>query len=121
MTISEADEIFKVWQQWFWPFHSLLDSIFRLAGIPESFLPYPKETIDEALEIMLYHYKDTMEPEILKAIEVTKSYLGMYDNDKDALDTLIKYLSGPGMIETTSNNIKQFTTEWLNWQKKQKT
>ncbi len=120
MTISEADEIFKVWQQWFWPFHSLLDSIFRLAGIPESFLPYPKNTIDEALEIILKIYGNSANPEILRSIETTKSFLSIYDNDKDVFDTFIKNLSIPGMVDITSNNIKKFTSDWIDWQRQQK-
>lgn len=119
MTISEADEIFKVWQQWFWPFHSLLNSIFRF-GIPESFLPYPKSTLYEAIDIELKLYENDANSEEYKAIEITKSFLSLYENDKDAFDTLLKNLSIPEMVETTSNNIKKFTNEWINWQKRSK-
>jgi hypothetical protein len=55
MTPIEAEEIFKVWKEWYWPCHFLLDSVFG-PGIPESFLPYPKDVLEEALNIIAKRY-----------------------------------------------------------------
>lgn len=116
MTIAEAIKIYEVWQQWFWPFHSLLFSIFQ-SNIPESFLPYPKNILYEALdEILKLYNEDSKEYE---AINFTKSsLLCFYSNDKDAFDMCLKKLEIPGMIDITVDNIKKFTSDWINWQKK---
>jgi hypothetical protein len=116
MKIEEAIKIYEVWQLWFWPFHSLLFSIFH-SNIPESFLPYPKNILYEALdEILKLHNENSKEYE---AINFTKSsLLCMYSNDKEAFENCFKKLSIPGMVEITSKNIKKFTTDWVNWIKK---
>lgn len=116
MTITEALEIFEVWKQWFWPFHSLLFSIFK-GYIPESFLPYPKNVLNEALEeILKLHDEKSKEYE---AINTTKSFLlSFYVNDKYAFEGFLHSLAMPGMVEITSENIKKFTNDWIIWQKK---
>ena len=54
MTFSEANEIFKIWNQWYWPCHFILESIF-IGKIPESFLPYQPFILEEALNIVAKH------------------------------------------------------------------
>lgn len=116
MTIAKANEIFEVWQQWYWPFHSLLFSMFQ-SNIPESFLPYPKNILYEALEEILKLYNENSKE--YEAINFTKSsILCFYTNDKDAFDMCLKKLAIPGMADITSNNIKKYTSDWISWYKK---
>lgn len=120
MTFTEAEKIFEVWQQWFWPFHSLLFSIFQ-SNIPESFLPYPKNILSESLEVILKLYDNNENSKEYEAINTTKSFLCFYVNDKDAFDRCFKKLSTPGMVQITSDNIKKFTNDWISWQNKRNT
>ncbi len=117
MTTKEADNIFKVWQQWFWPFHSLLFSLFQ-SNIPESFLPYPKDILNEALDIILQRYNQNSKE--YEAINITKSaVLSFYENDKDAFDMFLRMFEIPEMINIKSDSIKKFTGDWMNWYRKQ--
>ena len=53
MTLNEALIIFKSWQDYM----EIADKFFRLMlPIPESFLPYPADILEEALNIVAKHY-----------------------------------------------------------------
>jgi len=51
MEIKEALEIFDVFRDWFYPCHIILDTAF-MGTIPESFLPYSIDTLNEALTMV---------------------------------------------------------------------
>jgi hypothetical protein len=55
MTISEANDIFKIWKLWYWPCHFILESIF-IGKIPESFLPFTPVILEKSLNIVAEHY-----------------------------------------------------------------
>ena len=53
MTLNEALIIYKSWQDYM----EIGDKFFRLMlPIPESFLPYPADILEEALNIVAEHY-----------------------------------------------------------------
>lgn len=113
MKIEEAIKIYEIWQQWSWPFHSLLFSIFQ-SNIPESFLPYPKDVLNEALEEILNLYSTNSKE--FEAVNYTKSSLQWsFSDGKDALDLYKRKLSDPEMVEIISVNIKKYTDDWVKW------
>ena len=55
MTLDEAWKIFKVWQD----YQEILDKLHRVfTTVPESFLPYSIDTLDEALNMVAKYYFD---------------------------------------------------------------
>ena len=118
MTFDEADKIFKVWSQWFWPFHFLLNSIF-IGGIPESYLPYSQDILEEALIIVEKHYYKTGEKEISNKIQLTRSYLVSYKNDDEAFKQAAEILGDPEMRKVLLVYISKFKKDWMDWLNKQ--
>jgi hypothetical protein len=118
MTILEADEIFRVWKLWFYPTHNYLFSVF-MSHIPESFLPFPKEILEEALEKIATLYQDSGEKKLSEALRITMSFICYYTNDQIAFDMLKEKLSHNELKEAFAQNAKKFTQEWVEWIKEQ--
>jgi len=117
MTFDEAKKIFEIWQKWFWPCHPMLNSFF-LNSIPESFLPYPKDILNEALEIIREYCSERGNHKIANAIVISQVSLKFYDEDKAALELTLKNFSDPRFIEIALNKITNFKKDWLAWLEK---
>ena len=118
MNIIEADKIFKNWSKWFWPCHFILHSIF-LSKIPESFLPYPKDVLEEALNITAKLYYDAGDFQASKDIQSSIAYLYRYTKDEEALQQASKSFSNPKMRETILLYIARYKKDWTSWLGKQ--
>jgi hypothetical protein len=114
MNQSEATKIFNVWTKWSYPYHQLLFSIFQ-SQIPESFLPYPKHLLEEALNDVSKYYFDSGNYEYSKAIQNTISFLMFYSKDEDALINSAKCFSIPEMANILTDSITRFKNEWVEW------
>ena len=57
-----------------------------LTKIPESLLPYPKKTIEEALNIVAEYFHNQGNSEAVQAIQATIPFLMSYVPDKKALE-----------------------------------
>jgi len=86
-----------------------------VSNIPESFLPYPKNKIDEALSIIEENQEKSGKKEHAKAIKNTHAYLGYYIKDEKAFDELIENLKIPQMRDAIISNIKTFQKDWTYW------
>ena len=118
MEYSEANKIWNIWRGWYWPCHFILDSIF-FGTIPESFLPYPKEVLEEALNIIAKSYWDEGNKNISNDIQKVMASLMAYEKDEEALQYLAKSLSNPEMIKGTLKVIANYKKNYTNWLKKQ--
>ncbi|MBU0648937.1 hypothetical protein KJ969_02445 [Patescibacteria group bacterium] len=122
MTFDEANKIFKVWSQFFWPFHPVLFSIF-LGKIPESFLPYPQDVLEEALNIVGKHYFDVGDYKTSEAMKGSIGSLCAYVKDEDALQSaaeLFKWRCNDQKAkEAFSISIANFKKDWKGWLEKQ--
>jgi len=114
MNQSEATTIFNVWSKWAYPYHQLLFSIFQ-EQIPESFLPYPKQLLEEALNAVSKAYFDSGDYEYSKAIQNTIPFLMFYSKDEDALKNSATCFSIPGMANILTDSITRFKNEWVEW------
>lgn len=84
MNIDRAIKIFDVWREWFYPCHLMLHTIF-MGGIPESFLPYSVDDLNEALTMVANSH--VYDRKITDAIIGTRNFLSLYLNDEEALRT----------------------------------
>lgn len=72
MTLNQALVIFESWQDYM----EITDKFFRLMlPVPESFLPYPADILEEALNIVAKHYFDSGNKRMSENIKGTMSYL----------------------------------------------
>lgn len=122
MDISEAKQIFDVWCKWVWPCHSMLFAIFR-GGIPESFLPYPEDVLNEALTIMANYYYKCGNKEIAEAIIGARDYVvSFYTKDEESVEMLKKeLLEIPGTQEALLESISRYKKDWEDWLSRRKT
>ena len=99
MTINEAQVIFKSWQDYM----EIADKFKRLMlPVPESFLPYPADVLEEALNIIAKHYFDSGNKKMSENIKGTMSYLlpffmtnaetGSMRTDEEAITDMKKML-----------------------------
>lgn len=123
MTKDEADAIFKAWQEYV----EIADKFRRLMITPPpSFLPYPLETMEEALNIVAKDYFDAGNRDAAKTIQTTMmSYLGGYFlskesshlTDEQALrdmeKTLRLILSDEVLKHTVLKNLKECQKSWI--------
>ena len=91
MTLNEAEKILRSWQD----FMEIADKSFRLQlPIPDSFLPYPKEAIEEGLNIMSKFYFNSGDKKMSKLIQDTMwGYLIRCKKDEEALEGIKNHLN----------------------------
>ena len=114
MTPIEVNEIFKVWKEWYWPCHFLLDSVFG-PTIPESFLPYPKDVLEEALNIVAKHYYESGNIETSKDIQKTMTCLYYYAKNEEAWEKAAKLFSNPEMMKAMLGFVENFKKDYISW------
>lgn len=118
MTFAEANKIFKIWSGWYWPSHFILHSIF-LSKIPESFLPYPQDILEEALNIVARQYYDNGDLQNSKKIQESIASLASYTKDEDALQQASESLSNAKKRDVILFYVLNFKKDWKKWLDKQ--
>lgn len=114
MTFTEADEIFQVWRKWYWPCHIMLYSIFG-DKIPASFCPFPKDILEEALNIVAKKYHDMGDHKSSKLVQDSIVAIWEYAKDEDALVRTSERLSIPEIREMKINSISNFKKDYKSW------
>lgn len=113
MTKEQADKIFKEWQAYV-EIADKLSNIFTV--VPESFLPYPLKTMEEALNIVAKKYFDSGNKEMSKNIQETMvSWLNCKE-DEEALILMKKdlelTLSNKDLREVRLENLRRSSKSW---------
>ncbi len=85
MSLAVAEVIMKDWGKFLEITNGNLGAVF-LSNIPESFLPYPKEKIEEALNIAAEAFYDQGNMEYVRTIQSTIPLLNFYVPDSLALE-----------------------------------
>jgi hypothetical protein len=114
MTFDEANKIYRVWRKWYWPINFILESIF-LTKKPESFLPYPKEVLEEALNIVAKYYFENGKIKHSKLIQDSIPAIWEYTNDEESFKQASVILAQPEMWEAILIHIAKFQDDWLKW------
>lgn len=115
MTNEQANKIFKEWQQYV-EIADKLSIIFTV--IPESFLPYPKEVLEEALNIKAKEYFDYGNTKMSKNIQETiASWIWNCESDEEALNKMKKdlelFLDNDILRKTILKNLQTSRDSWL--------
>jgi hypothetical protein len=113
MTSDEANKIFKHWKEHV-EVSNKMAQIFT--GIPESFLPYPMEVLEEALNIVAKEYFDDGDKKASKNIQGTIGYLARYEKDETALESMKRcldfYLSNPELRKIKLEQLQRCRDSW---------
>lgn len=92
MSIQTADTIRKDWGKFLEITNGNLMMIF-FTKIPQSLLPYPKQSIKEALDIVSKHFSSIGNQDAVNTIESTLPLLEMYVDDEEAIKSAAKKFS----------------------------
>jgi hypothetical protein len=93
--------------------------VIFLSKIPESFLPYPQDTLEEALNIVAKRYHDIGDLKVSKNIQDSIASLGAYTKDEEALQSAHENFSNPVLVKLIHNYIKNYKKDWISWLEKQ--
>jgi len=116
MTLEEANRIFRAWQEYI----EISDKLRQLfVTIPESFLPYPSDVLEEALNVVAKDYFDSGDKETSKKIqELLVYHLAAYTDDAEALEGMEKKLAltliNPELKDAVITNLKRTRDSWDN-------
>ena len=112
MTLNEADKIVQIWGKYLEYASGKITMIFG-TRIPESLLPYPKDILLDALNIMAEHYHKTGNQREVKLLQETAAELIAYVNDEEALLQATKNFNDPKWREAMLPAIKEFQNDWI--------
>ena len=113
MTLDEANRIAHIWGRYIEYCQDRLRALF-IAGIPESLLPYPLETIEEAINIASKHYHDAGDLKASKLLtDSLFRCLVFYKDDETALKGAAVKFNLPNVREAISSNMKAVQKSWI--------
>jgi hypothetical protein len=116
MTLNDADKIVHIWGKWEEFVYGWMKHIF-MSGIPESLLPFSKDTLLEALNIMVEHYRNVGDKRGVKLMD--ESALMVYhefvDDEKALLETA-QNINDPKWRGVIIAGIKQWQKSWITTQ-----
>lgn len=99
MTLQQADQIRQDWGKFLEITNGRLMSYF-MAKIPKSFLPYEKEIIEEALNLLIDYCNKNGNIEAVKSINNTIPFLSIYIDDDEAILEISKNFSNEKYLST---------------------
>jgi hypothetical protein len=135
MTLNEAQEIFKSWQD----YQEIADKLHTVFSVvPESFLPYSIDTLEEALNIVAEDYFNNGNQKAAKNIQETMSayltgyYLASSEGklkassskltDEETIQRMKKdldfMLENPELLEAKLKNLKRSFDSWAEFKKR---
>lgn len=116
MTFDEADKIFGHWIE-FVEINDKLSNIF--SSIPKSFLPYPVEALEEALNIVAKNYFDQGDLKASSNIQESIASLIRYKDDEEAIENILESLSlkDPSLRKIYLGNLKKARDSWAKLKK----
>jgi hypothetical protein len=114
MTLDKASKIVQIYGRYL-EYCSKITAIF-LPHIPESFLPFPKDTLFEALNIMTKHHQEAGNQRGVKLIQEIAGHLISYVDDEKALLQTAKYFNDPKWRQAFVLTLKNSQKDWIKTQ-----
>lgn len=111
MTIEKASKIIEIYGIHL-EYCSKLIYVFS-SHIPESFLPFPKNIIEKASDVMAEHYHNNGNNVALNSIEVSRAHLISYINDEEAILQAVKFWNEHTWREAILPAFKNFQSDWI--------
>jgi hypothetical protein len=112
MTLDKASKIVKIWGIYLEYMGGKLNLIFG-ACIPESFLPFPIETLEEALNAVAEHHHNMGNKDGVKALDGSFGALTGYKDDEEAVLQAAKLFNDPKWREAMLPVFKKFQKDWI--------
>jgi len=112
MTLEEASKIVVMWGKYVEYIYAKLMVVFG-AHIPESLLPFPKNTLSEALSIVAEHHRSIGNHDGVKTIEAVTAFLIAYVDDEAALLQAAKNFSDPEWRRAFIPSLKKLQDTWI--------
>lgn len=116
MTLEDAQKIFKAWQEYS-EINDKLMKVFLGITLPESFLPYPLEDLEEATNIIAKTYFDAGDYKTMKQVQEVIGFLTAYKDDEKALESIRKgldfVLQNPELKKAVLENLKEAQESWV--------
>ncbi|MFH1694214.1 MAG: hypothetical protein ABH880_00460 [Patescibacteria group bacterium] len=113
MTLEEAQKIFKAWQEYA-EFGDKLKKVF--VSIPESILPYPKDALEEASNIIAKDFFDNGDKKMADAIRSFMMILISHKEDAVAIEDIKRQLEmweeAPELKEAYLRNLEKARKSW---------
>lgn len=115
MTLEEANKIVNIWGRYLEYSSGKLNLIFG-AYIPESFLPFKINILEEAINIVAEYHHDLGDKKAVKDLQSTIGYLLGYKDDEEAVLQTAKMFSNKKWRDAMLPVFKNFQNEWLEMQ-----
>ncbi len=112
MSLEVADVIRLDWAKFLEITHGNLMTLF-FTKIPESFLPYPKDTIEEALNVVAEHFHSQGNINAVKSMQSGSPFLYSYVPDKEAIEQAIENWGNKKFIEAVSPHLGELQKKQL--------
>jgi hypothetical protein len=117
MTLNEASKITQIWGRYLEYMGGKLLIVFG-ARIPESFLPFPIDILEEALNIMIEYHHKRGNKRVVEGLKVTFGALTMYVDDEEAILEAAKHFNEPRWRERFIPTLKKCQIDWIRTQEK---
>lgn len=113
MTFNDADKIVSIWGKYLEFVFGRLHCIFG-RHIPESLLPFTKDTLYEAINIMAEYYKSIGNTRGVELMNETSMIIhGMYVDDEKALQETSEWINDPKRKELMIGLMKKWQKDWI--------
>jgi len=111
----------KDWQK-YQEINDKLMKFFMFSGIPKSFLPYPEEILEEALNIVAKSYFDAGNSKTSNAIQETIASLLFYKRDEEVFDEITRSIirKDPKVKKALLNGLKESQDSWAKFKEDSK-
>lgn len=114
MTLQQADQIRMDWGKFLELFNPSLMRLFHVQ-IPECFLPYPKDSIEKALSIVLTRFEEMGESEAVDAIKLTSVYLENFVDNEQGINAAGKRFFDPNFLKVVLPTINESQEKQLKY------
>lgn len=112
MTLDQASEISRIWSLHLEHSFGKLNFIF-MASIPESFLPFPKDVIEEALNILAEEQHKYGNRDAVEGVKAAGAFLVAYKDDQEAILQAAKRFSNPEWCNAVIPKFKVCQQTWI--------
>lgn len=98
MSLESADAIRMDWAKFLELTNGSLMMVF-IAAIPQSFLPYPKEAIEEAMDVSIQQFSKNGDDKAVELCKATLPFLDNYIDDKEAIEKASNFFNNKNFLE----------------------
>jgi hypothetical protein len=115
MTLDHASKIVAIWGTYLEYMGGKLNLIFG-ANIPESLLPFPINTLEQALNIVAEYHHNLGNKDAVRDLQGSIGWLTAFTDDDKALLQAAKLFNNSEWREAMLPALKNFQNDWIKTQ-----